>query len=70
MKKTAEPLADQLLNWLMENKATIKAGGIAKSAGVDISTISRWMLGKAMPTDSSITKLAEAAEPYGFKAVE
>lgn len=64
--KQAPPLADQLLNWLMENKATIKAGGLAKTASIDIGTVSRWMLGKATPTAETINKLATAASAYGF----
>lgn len=66
MKTQVQTLADQLLNWLMDNRATIKARGLADEAGVDNGTVSRWMLGKSTPNGITIDKIAAVASKYGF----
>lgn len=66
MKTQPQTLAEQLLNWLMDNRATIKARGLADEANVDNGTVSRWMLGKSTPNANTIEKMAAVASKYGF----
>ena len=65
-KQDPQTLPEQLLNWLMDNRATIKARGLADEAGVDNGTVSRWMLGKSTPNATTIDKMATVASKYGF----
>ena len=63
---TNQQLANQLITWLLEQKKTHKAAGLANEANIDAGTVSRWLTGKTKPNRQTVARLSAVAQRYGF----